>query len=196
MLKFELDTAASEEPVTLAEAKAHLRIPSGETGDDTYVTALIAAAREVVEKITNRKLVTQTWKYFLDKFPEERSFELPYPKLQTVTWIKYYDEEAALTTLSTDIYQVDNRGIVGLVANKKDQSWPETEDERLSAVEVKFVCGYGAASAVPEAIKSAIKVLVATWYENREAIVVGVMASKVPNTVSLLLANYRVHSFE
>lgn len=194
-MKLSRVAAPASLPVTVEEAKLHMRIPASETADDDYVESLLGAATEVVEEVTNRKLITQTWKLFLDVFPSERSFELPYPKLQSVTHVKYYDEEGALQTLSSSLYQVDVNGIVGQIANKNGETWPETEDEKLSAVEVQFVCGYGNASSVPEAIKQAIKVLALTWYENRETVVIGMMAERVPDTARLLLANYRVRSF-
>jgi len=38
------------EPVSIAEAKAHLRIDSASTGDDAYINALVMAAREIAER--------------------------------------------------------------------------------------------------------------------------------------------------
>lgn len=55
------------EPVTLEEAKAHLRVEFDD--DDTYITALISAAREYVESFQNR--------YIAERQYEEGEEELP-----------------------------------------------------------------------------------------------------------------------
>lgn len=47
------------EPLTLAEAKLHLRVDLND--DDALITALISAAREQVEFLTGQRLMTQTW---------------------------------------------------------------------------------------------------------------------------------------
>jgi hypothetical protein len=46
-------------------------------------------------------------------------------------------------------------------------SWPTTRDQ-INAVIVTFVAGYGAASAVPQYAKTAVKHLIGLWYLHRE----------------------------
>jgi uncharacterized phiE125 gp8 family phage protein len=58
---------AGVEPITLNEAKAHLRVFG--TDDDGYITSLIAAARQSAESLTDRALLPQTWELALDEFP-------------------------------------------------------------------------------------------------------------------------------
>lgn len=181
--------------VTVAEAKEHLKIPTTETGEDTYIQNLIKAAVATVETITNRRLITQTWDYYLDQFPCENEIEIPYPKLQSVTYVKYLDTDGVLQTLGTDIYEVDSNGLVGQIVLLPGQLWPYTQYQRKNTVTIRFVCGYGNASAVPEPIKQAMKLLIGTWYENHETVVVGLTASEVPDTVTLLLGDYRVYTF-
>ena len=60
-------TAPAVEPVSLAEAKAQMRVDT--SYDDTIIGTLITTARRSVEIITGQKLITQTWKYYLDRFP-------------------------------------------------------------------------------------------------------------------------------
>lgn len=57
----------SAEPVSTTEAKAHLRVDI--TDDDTYIGALITAARQEAEAYLRRALVTQKWQMTLDQFP-------------------------------------------------------------------------------------------------------------------------------
>jgi len=60
-------TPPAEEPVTLTEAKNHLRVDLSD--DDSLISALIVAAREHAEAITRRAFITQTLKLSLDAFP-------------------------------------------------------------------------------------------------------------------------------
>ena len=90
-------TAAAAVPVTLTEAKAHLRVDY--TTDDTLITTLINVATEYAEKRLGRALITQTWAaYFNDwdeafaNSPDNDAIHLPYAPLQSVTHIKYYNK--------------------------------------------------------------------------------------------------------
>lgn len=79
MPALKLITAATVEPVSLAEMKAQLRIDAAFTDDDVYIAGLIAAARAHVEKITGHVLDSQTWQMALDHFPEGNIGLYPYP---------------------------------------------------------------------------------------------------------------------
>lgn len=196
MRKESLVTGPTEKPVTRAEQKDHAGIPSADTTHDTYIDRLIAAATDTAEKITNRKFITQTWDLFFDMFPYSADIELPYPKTQSLTWVKYYDPDGTQRTLESTYYQEDFHGIVGLIALAPDQNkWPDTQLRKRNAVNIRYVAGYGNAEAVPDAIKQAIMILAQTWFENREEVVMGAMPAIVPRTVDRLLADYRVRSF-
>lgn len=182
-------------PVYLEQAKTHLAIPLTETEHDEFILALIGAATEVCEQITNRKFITQTLDLFLTDFPASNVIELPYGTLQGVTHIKYIDEALGEQTFTSAGYQVDGAGIVGLVMLKEDYDWPEVADELLRAVTIRFTCGYGAAEAVPKAIKQAILCYVGTLYANRESVSMGTI-NEIPDTVNLLLASYRIYGFQ
>ena len=45
--------------------------------------------------------------------------------------------------------------------------------EFKNAITLRFICGYGGASAVPDQIKAAINLYVGHLYEHREAVTVG-----------------------
>lgn len=68
-LVLKVKTAPAEEPVTLAEAKNHLRVDDGLTADDSLIGVLITAARERVEALTNRAIIDTEFEYFLQEFP-------------------------------------------------------------------------------------------------------------------------------
>jgi len=158
-----LVTAPTIEPLTLTEAKNHLRVDI--TDDDTYITNLIVAARLAAENYTGRAFITQTWDLFIDKFPTSGAFiEIPKPPLQSVTTVKYTDADGNQQTLASSVYTVDTNKEMGTVTLAYNQSWP-TIRAVPNAVEIRFIAGYGAtASTVPEGIKHAMRMLIGHLY--------------------------------
>ena len=167
-MALKLVTAPAAEPVTLAEIKEHLRVDSDL--EDALISALITAARQWAETYQGRAYITQTWNFLMDEFPQS-PFSIPMPPLQSVESIKYYDTAVTEYTLPSSSYQVDADSTFGRVALAYGKTWPQTVTLRpMNAVIVQFKAGYGdAVGDVPERVRQAIKVLVADWYENREA---------------------------
>lgn len=196
-----VSSAPSGQVVTDAELWDHLRVDlSGspaEPVDADHITTLRETAETMLDGEAGwlgRALLTQTWDLVLDWFPA--CIEIPLPPLQSVSSIAYVDGDGATQTLSSSVYQVIDQGLwkPSLIVEAYQQSWPTTRDQP-QAVTVTFVAGYGAASAVPAPIKSAIKLMVSHWYENREPVAIGETVEKMPMTVRALLANYRVYTF-
>lgn len=183
-------TDATTEPVTADEAKTHSRIEHS-FDDDVYLPALIKAARMYAEDYTDRALITQTWTLKLDRFPCDGMIVLPRARAIAVSSITYVDADGTSQTLSSSLYQVDASSEPGRVIPAWGESWPDTRTQ-MNAVTVVYTAGWGAASAVPEAVKMAMKFLIAQWYENREPIVTGTIVSEVPFTVKALLNPFRV----
>lgn len=186
-----LVTAPEAEPVSLAEAKAHLRVTSAD--EETLISALIVAAREHCEAWTHRRFVTQTWDLVLDCFPGW-SLEFPNAPLQSVTSVTYVDTAGATQTLDSSEYLVDAQTDPGRIAPAYGLHWPATRDQ-MNAVTIRFACGYGAAAAVPSAIKAAMLLIVGHLFENREEAVTGTIIAELPFGVPALLAPYRVVRF-
>lgn len=154
------------EPISAAEAKLHLRIDAAD--EDTLISALITAARVYCEGIQNRAYITQTLELSIDGFPWGRLIELPRPILQSVTSVKYTDVDGVEATF-TD-YVVDADSYLGRIALKRDFNWPTVTLREIGAIKIQFVAGYGAtAASVPAIVKQAMLLLIAYWYENREA---------------------------
>lgn len=190
-----LVTAPSGEPVTLAEAKAHLRVDI--TDDDVSIAGFIKGAREQFELDTRRALITQTWDLTLDAFPSASELELPLPPLASVTSITYKDVDGNVQTFPAASYVVDVSELFGRIVLKSGYTWPSTTLWAAGAVVVRFVAGYGAAAAVPQGAKQAILLLVAYWYENREAVAVqpGIVAVELSLAYDRLMWQLRALSF-
>lgn len=185
-------TAPTVEPVTLEEAKLHLRVDN--TADDALILALIESARTMVEAITQRALITQTWDYKIDDWPDTDYIRMPLPPLQSITSITYklYTDGSTSTFASASYFAVTSM-IPGRAALKPGYTWPSESLYPYQAIAVQFVCGYGAGgSYVPEPLKSALKLLIGHLYENREA-VREKNVQALPWGVTHLLAPYRVY---
>lgn len=162
------------EPVTLAEAKAHLNITG--TDDDTLISGLIKAAREHAEIYTNQAFVSQTWLHVMDDFPAWE-MRLSHPPLISVTSIKYYDADNVQQTLAegTD-YTLDTYSKPGWVV-PGTSGWPTVYSDGINAVEVTYVAGYADSASsptdladnVPQSVKLAILLHVGHMYEHRES---------------------------
>lgn len=183
-----LVTAPAIEPVTLSEAKRHLRVDH--TEEDQLILSLIAAARVHIEyTATWRALITQTFDGWIDRFCDV--IELPFSPLQSVTSITYIDAVGVEQTLSASVYSVVVAAIVGRVELAYGKSWPTTR-EVSNAVKIRFVAGYGsAASDVPEPIKQGLLMLIGHLYENRE-MSAPVQLHTIPFSADALLRPYKV----
>ncbi|MES0444979.1 MAG: head-tail connector protein [Desulfobacterales bacterium] len=186
--RYTISVAPTTEPVTVEEAKKNSIIEFDD--DDAYVSGLIKVARQYVEEYLSRALITQTWKLYLDCFPNV--IEIPVPPLVSAT-ITYVDTDGATQTESSAVYTVDTDSDPGIIYEAYNQNWSTPRDVE-KAVIVTFVAGYGAADDVPDPIKQAIKLLVGHYYENREQTSPLTM-KEIPMGIKMLLAPYRITSF-
>lgn len=186
----EVITAPSGEPITLAEAKAHLRVVS--TAEDDLITALVMASRQHVESWTGRALLAQTWRLTMDDFPRQSALpiELPGGRATSVSVVKYVDSDGASQELTADTdYIVDLSGEAARLAPASGKQWPATRSQ-IAAVSVEFAVGYGAADKVPAPIKAAMKLIIGELYANRETWVDSRLTENA--TVDNLIFPYRL----
>ena len=191
-------TPPAVEPVTVAEAKAHLRVDISD--DDTYIGTLITSAREWCEQYLDRTLVSTQWVMRFDSFPYE--IELPRPPISssgttTAVSLTYTLGDDSTATLSTATYRVDRNSTPGVVRQLRAGSWPGNLDD-YNAVSVTWWAGYGSAgSSVPATIRHAILLLVGHWYESRQAAVAtGAVPQDVPYGVKSLLSSQTWGSYQ
>lgn len=183
-----LTTGPAAEPVSLAEAKAHLRVDQDD--EDALIGQLIVAARMFVERTLGLALITQGWSYFLDHWPRSSCVALPIAPVQSVSAVKLHDSAGGSVTLDADDYAVDVLSQPARLVLKG--ATPSIFTRELNAFEIAFTAGYGdEAEDVPAPVRQALMLLVAHWFERREPVVLGLGATEVPATVDGLLLPYR-----
>lgn len=151
------------EPVTLAEARTHLRVDS-DVSEDAYITALITVARVFCETRVGRVLNTSTMLLSLDEFTDP--VRVPVGPLIGVTSIKYDDATTGTETTADPLtYRVDTAGARITPAFNTD--WPAPRAQ-TNAIRIAYTAGYGAAAAnVPAPLKQWILLAVGDMFERR-----------------------------
>ena len=189
---FDITSEPASEPLTLAQAKNHLKIDTSITEDDDLITALIKIARQTAEKYCRRLLYTQTQVMRLDYF--YNLMEINRTPIQSISSIKYYDSDNTLQTLSTDYYDVDVKSSPARITLKYGATYP-TIKERTNAIEITFVAGWQTVAAIPENIISGMYLLIGHLYENRESVVIGKIVNELPMGVKYLWDLDRIYVF-
>lgn len=186
-----LVTDVTEEPVSLDEAKAHLRLDTDD--DDAYLAGCISAARIWVEGQTKRAILPQTWDYTIDGgWPYQDGFHrivLPLNPVKSIAGtspevfsITYVDENGATQTLAQSQYTLVSRTHGSYIKPAYGITWPSVRDVP-NAVTVRFVAGD--ADNIPQELHRAIMILACQYYEYRET------GSGAPHAVEALVSTYR-----
>jgi uncharacterized phiE125 gp8 family phage protein len=164
MRKLTRITPPVAEPVTLAEAKAHLRVDLND--DDALIAAMIGAAREWVEERTGRALIAQSWLLTLDEWPEGLTLTLARPPVQAVTAVRTINAQGAPNTWDSLSYAL-SAGADWPNLLRLTPAWP-TPGRAEAGIEIDLTCGYGASGAsVPGPLRQGILRVVAHLYEMR-----------------------------
>lgn len=160
---YQIYAKATTLPLSVADAKAHLRITN--STQDNLVEDLIWGAVEAFEKRANMCLSDQTWKAFLPTFYDEIEI-YKYP-VTSIDIIQYYDSDNAIQTLSTsDYFSNLDTGSVGdynprplLITVETSYSTYERDD----AVIITFGAGD---STLDYDVKQALLAWIYRMYEN------------------------------
>lgn len=200
-------TAPTSPAIPWTEVKSHLRLDSDD--EQARVEAiLVPAATDWAQSLLNRQLMPATWAFWFPNFwaacaPAQRhcgrypadSILLPYPPLQSVTWVKYYDLNNVQQTWSTSDYTVSApagpKCGPGWIRPVPGAIFPSTYC-RPDAVEIKAVCGYASASAVPAGIKAGMLLHIGEQFERREQAISGTIIAEVPQNAIALALPYLV----
>jgi len=166
--------------VSLIDAKAFLRILHSD--DDALITDIIKSVEEHTQNILNRQLEVATYELYTDDFISK----LPKNPIIEVLKIEYMGADGVYVELDSSTYYLYERDGIGYIS----YSEVPTFKEHQKAIKITFSCGY---AEVPSAIKSYMKVKIATYYENREEFVIGTITSDFKDGfISDLLKPYRI----
>lgn len=150
------------EPVSLDDAKAHLRITHD--ADDDAIAALIKTARQICEEHTGLALITRDCRLYLDQWPKH-ALSLPKPPLVHVAAVNVYDAGGDAAVFPAASYAVDTAGRPGRI---EMTGVPPTPRLPLSGIEIEFSAGFrDTPDDVPPSLREGIKRLVAHLYMNR-----------------------------
>jgi uncharacterized phiE125 gp8 family phage protein len=156
-------TAPTVEPVTLAEAKAHLRVTS--SSEDAVIANLIASAREEVEAATGIAMITQDWRLYLDAWPDCGVVRLPKHPVQLVTLVTVFDAQGTPASTVPSAVNLDRASRPARFARPDIATSP---GKTMNGIEVDFRAGFGSTGVdVPDGLKRAVLLLVSFWFEHR-----------------------------
>lgn len=186
---YQLVTRPTLWPLTLDEAKVHLRV--AHTEQDDLIQSIIESATMQFEKDAQVNVLSTAFKLVLDEAPQEVSgwnahiliWKNPNVEVQS---IKYYNADSEQVELSTDNYEVDNVSAPTRIRLTEDV----TVADKLNAFEVNFTVGYAAADDVPEDIKQCIRFLLGHYYENPDAVVTGTQVNELPLSYKHAVRNF------
>jgi uncharacterized phiE125 gp8 family phage protein len=176
----------SAEPVTLAEAKQHMRI--AHDSEDTLISGLIRAARDEVEKSAGVALLDQDWRLALDDWPKNDTAALMRHPVKQVLSVTLYGADGEASVMNPADYQLD---ALSRPARLHFERRPQSL-RVMNGIEIDFRAGYGeAGTEVPDLLKRAILMLVAYWYEFRGAVGVADHPAAYPAGYERTIAAYR-----
>ncbi|WP_180897670.1 head-tail connector protein [Martelella soudanensis] len=181
-MSYALITPPAEEPVSLSEAKAFMRLDGSE--EDEFVAALIVAAREYLESVSGLALVTQTWRLYRDTWPASGMISLAHGPVQAVDQVTAYDADGEATAIALDGARLDGRARPARFYLPGMGGWRAG----VNGIEVAFTAGFGAAAAVPEAARQAILRHVAHMFVFRGAVGPDQQPAGVPDGYDRLIA--------
>lgn len=192
----QLVTPPASEPVTITQVKAHLRVDGND--DDTFLTSLIAIARERLEQETRRAWMRQRWTaYIIGDFGQLLSVELPRPRILTggdnTFLLEYRNTSGTWVTESSYMIQANREPsrLWGPTTIPADIDTPRDADDAVWRA--TYWTGYGSESAdVPGPLKQALMMLIGHLDQNRELTVSGRTITEVPKSLDWLLTPYRV----
>lgn len=162
--------ALDGEPLTLEQAKAHLRVVVSD--DDAYIAGLVVAARQMAEGRLNRTLVQRQRVARFSDWDERMA--LLKPPVLSVDAIEYADNTGTAGTLDAARYYVppmdeDEVPRVELLAG---ESFPLLDTRRMHPVTVRYTAGYPVGQ-VPAPIIQWMLLCIGTMYENRATLISG-----------------------
>lgn len=176
-------------PITLTDAKAHLRVDGAD--EDALITSLIETATAHVERGFGLALITQGVTIIRDAWPDSWLVELPLTPVQAVASVTTFEADGGSFVFDAGHWFADTVSHPPRIVLHGTAPWPKP-GRRANGIEIAVTAGFGdAPSDVPEPIRQALLLLVAHWFERREPVVLEDEPHEMPATVSALLASYK-----
>jgi len=182
-------TAPTSYPISMEEVANHLRMSETEMQARLIdLNRLIGDATAFAEDFTWRALITQTWDYYIDAWPRENYIVVPRPPLQSVTGVYYTADGAVEADFSAFVegvslsVGVDDVSEPGRIFLQRNYSWPTDTLTPAKPIRIRYIAGYGAATAVPPRIKQAMLLHIA---QNHNGV-------NHADTIANILRNYRI----
>jgi hypothetical protein len=185
--------------ITLADAKAQLRIPADLTDQDTLITSCLQAAIRYAETVTDRVIAPSV---FQIRIPATAAtIVLPFPDFIKVTKVEamtgstvgsvLYNETGPVGTLA-DYLQIDSWVNPAEITVLTDDLPDDTDYLLLTA---SFGMQVNGAAAYPEDMLNAIKMMMTHFFNNPSEVEVGRIASKMPVGAETILSFYTYRAF-
>lgn len=182
---------STEEPLDVNDFRLHLRLESDT--DDVLLIPKIGAARRKIEERTGRSYMQNPFDFGFNRYPcDDGPIRLPRWPLVSVEYVKYYDLNGVLQTMSSSGYFVDTLSEPGRICLNVGTVWPRST-RPYSAGLIRFTAGYttNKARGIPDPLMEAVRKLATEFYENREAVSLGNSVNEpLPYGVEELLAPY------
>lgn len=183
-MTFKVTTAPTVEPITVPILKLYARIDSNY--EDTILSNIIIAIREMTEKYLNRALIEQSITMKMDYW-YNISMEMPRAPLISITSVSTLDESDVETLYSSSNYYTDTISEPGKLIIKNSVTPPYNTTRFQGGYKIVYKAGYGStASYVPTQIKEGMKMWAAAVYDNR------VPSDEPPPMAKILLDPYRI----
>ena len=175
------------EPITLAEAKAHLRLDTSD--EDALLTALIRTARLYLEAETGLCLIARLLRLYLDDWPDGKVIQIARGPVQSIEMVTVYDALGMPVEADVAGYALDGAAQPArLVLPERPAS-----ERALNGIEIDFSAGFGESGAdVPDTLKRALLLHVAAMYELRGVLTLDEQPGAMPQGYDRLVAPYRL----
>lgn len=179
----------AQEPVSLVQMKAHLRVE--DEAEDGLIEALIVAARVHVESLVGKALLAQTWRLVLDQWPDDRAIKLPVSPMIAVSEIRCFDAAGDEHQIDLDQVLPDGQANPARIILPGAIIGAPVLRARMG-IEIDYVAGFATdPENVPADLLQALKTLAAYWYENRDSVLVSGAGAPVPAGFERLIASHR-----
>lgn len=182
-------TPPASEPLTLAVVKEFLAIEADETLNDAQLGRFIAAARTQIEAITGTRLVAQTVRCGASDWSDLQ--QLPIGPVRSIEAIAFDDVTGTEQQLTSADWQLFGAGLARGIRTPIGKIWPGGKRSGPDTIRVTLAVGY---DQVPASLATAMQIMIADLFAQRESVVVGTVAAQVPTSMQVesLIANFRI----